>query len=173
MRVVERRRSVDASSARIAFSSAADVVGERLEDSHLAVEVDHLHRVVLAHAPGEADRRLLGGRSAPPCCCWCRAGSASAIGCCIAREERESCLTPSSKTSKSSCSRPVTYLRAVSVTVTFSDTSSTPRAETPAAPRRRDRPAARCQTPPRASQRARCIIVRDPRPGPDRQRQAA
>ena len=46
--------------ARIAFSSAAGVVGERGQDADLAVEVDDFG-VVLARAAGcvEADRRFL------------------------------------------------------------------------------------------------------------------
>ena len=50
---------------------------------------------------------------------------ASAIGCWMFEKKLMACLAPSSKTSKSSCLRSVTYF-VPSLTVTLSETSSTP-----------------------------------------------
>src|SRR5687767_12138396 len=52
--------------------------------------------------------------------------SDSAIGCCSRLKNVTSCLMPSSNTEKSGRSRSVTNLLALSVTVTFSETTSTP-----------------------------------------------
>ena len=57
-RVVERGRSVDVRGPN-RFLERRDVVGERLQDARLAVEVDHLDDVLPPHPPGEADRGFL------------------------------------------------------------------------------------------------------------------
>src|SRR4051794_38673985 len=57
--VIERGRAIHGRLPDGMFERVL-VARERLRDAHLAVELDDLHGVVLAHAPDEANRGLLG-----------------------------------------------------------------------------------------------------------------
>ena len=112
-RVVERGRSVGGGLPD-GFLERRTVVRERLQDAHLAVEVDDFRLIVLVEL-----------RCAKPIAASCAVGMRSFHAGAGVEQERQrdrllrlekkvrSCLAPSSKTSKSSCSRSVTYRPAI------------------------------------------------------------
>ena len=112
-RVVQRRR---AAGRRLAdrLLELGGVVGEALQHDDAAVEVDDLGEI-LRPQPLARSRSPLPAPSAASCPCsrWCRAAARARSAGCVRLKKVTSCLTPSSKTLKSSCVRSVTYRGAV------------------------------------------------------------